>query len=79
MANVTYTIKKGKMCGNPKTTLYHIFVEGEGITHWNLPCLKQAKLNRYCERYEIWTKEPEEQVLNDFIALYGEEFEKLTG
>lgn len=78
MANITYRIEEGKVCGCPKEKWYHIFVEGEGITMWNRPYLNKMKFNPAQQRYEIWTKQPKEQVLEEFIAVYGEDFEKLV-
>ncbi|MGD1416381.1 hypothetical protein [Bacillus stercoris] len=76
--SINFRIEEAKNHGNRKENRYHIYIERKGISFWNMPYLKQAKLDLCNECYEIWSRDAKDEVLSDFIALYGEEFKKLA-
>ncbi|UPI13254.1 hypothetical protein [Bacillus phage SBSphiJ7] len=72
MSRLSYKIEEGKVHGNPRKKLYHIYVDG--IESWKLPPLTQAKL--FDGYYIVWSNDSAEEVLNIFIAVYGEYLEQ---
>ncbi|QZA69514.1 hypothetical protein 035JT004_284 [Bacillus phage 035JT004] len=72
MSRLTYRIEEGKNCGNRRKTLYLIYVDG--IESWKLPQLHRVKL--FDGYYMIWSNDSAEEVLNDFVEVYGEYLEQ---
>ncbi|UPI12512.1 hypothetical protein [Bacillus phage SBSphiJ4] len=72
MGRLSYRIEEGRNCGTRKETRYLIYVDG--IEYWKLPQLHRIKLLDGC--YRLWSNDPAEQVLNEFIAIYGDELEE---
>ncbi|WCS69637.1 hypothetical protein Goe25_02480 [Bacillus phage vB_BsuM-Goe25] len=72
MGKLTYRIEEGNAPGNLRKRLYRIYVDG--IPPWKvLPPLKQAK--RFENYYRVLSNDSAEEVLNEFMLLYGEELE----